>query len=100
VLIIEGSLTFDDKDRSDVIASLREVTELSRRDGGCVQYWWAEDLERPNTFRFFECWESQDAFDAHVGQPHETAFGERNLHRMVGATATMYDATAHNQTRN
>ena len=92
MLIIEGSLSFEAKDRQDVIASLLEVTELSRNDAGCVEYWWAEDLEQPNTFRFFECWESQEAFDAHIVQPHEAAFGERNLHRMVGATATMYSA--------
>lgn len=93
MLIIEGSLTFDVADRHDVLASLAEVTECSRNDPGCVGYWWAEDLEHPNTFRFFECWESQELFDAHIGQPHEAAFGERNLRRMLGATASMYTAT-------
>ena len=37
-------------------------------------------------------WRSQQAFDDHIAQPHESAFGERNLKRMVGATATMYTA--------
>ena len=48
---------------------------------------------RPNTFRFFECWESQELLDAHLAQPHEAAFGERNLSASPGATASMYAAS-------
>ena len=94
MIIIAGTMSFAAVDRADVLASLAEVTEASRRDQGCVEYWWAEDLEQPNTFAFFECWESKDLLDAHLDQPHETAFGERNLGRMVGATATMFEASA------
>lgn len=93
MLIIEGSLSFKAEDRDDVLASLREVTVSSRQDAGCVEYWWAEDVEAPNTFRFFECWESQELFDRHVEAPHEKAFGERNLTRLVGATARIFSAT-------
>ena len=93
MIIIAGSLSFEPSDRSDVLASLAEVTEASRRDAGCVEYSWAEDLEAPNTFRFFECWESQELLDAHLAAPHETAFGERNLSRITGATASMYAAS-------
>jgi quinol monooxygenase YgiN len=90
MLIIAGSLTFDPADRADVIASLREVTEFSRQDEGCLAYTWAEDLELQNTFRFFECWASQELFDAHMGAPHETRFNERNMSRLKDATAEIY----------
>jgi quinol monooxygenase YgiN len=93
MIIIVGSLSFDPSDRADVLASLAEVTGASRRDAGCVEYSWAEDLQAPNTFRFFECWESQYLLDAHLAAPHETAFGERNLGRITGATASMYVAS-------
>ena len=66
MIIIAGSLSFDPADREDVLASLAEVTEASRRDAGCLEYFWGEDLEAPNTFRFFECWESQELLDAHL----------------------------------
>jgi quinol monooxygenase YgiN len=75
-----------------VLASLAEVTVASRRDAGCVEYVWSEDLEAPNTFRFFECWDSQAALDAHLAAPHEAVFGERNLSRLTGATASTYEA--------
>ena len=58
MIIIAGSLSFDPADREDVLASLAEVTAASRRDAGCVEYFWSEDLGAPNTFRFFECWDS------------------------------------------
>jgi quinol monooxygenase YgiN len=93
MVVIAGSLTFSPADRDDVVASLTEITKLSRRDAGCVEYWWAEDLGAPNTFRFFECWATQEDFDNHIGAPHEKAFGERNLTRIVDATATMFRAT-------
>jgi quinol monooxygenase YgiN len=93
VLIIEGSLTFREEERDQVLAGLTEITALSRGDAGCLNYWWAEDLEARNTFRFFECWESQETFDAHIASPHEIAFGERYLTRITGATASQYDAT-------
>ncbi len=92
MIIIAGSLTFDPSDRADVLASLVEVTAASRNDAGCVEYSWAEDLEAANTFRFFECWESQERLDAHLAEPHEVAFGERNLGRITGATASMFVA--------
>lgn len=94
MIIVAGSLSFDPSDREDVLASLAEVTEASRRDAGCLEYTWAEDLEAPNTFRFFECWASQELLDAHLAAPHEDAFGARNLHRITGATATMFEAVA------
>jgi quinol monooxygenase YgiN len=93
MIIIAGSLSFDSSDREDVLLSLAEVTAASRRDAGCLEYFWAEDLEAPDTFRFFECWESQELLDAHLGQPHEVAFGDRNLQRITGATASFFDAS-------
>ena len=93
MIIIAGSMTFAAADRDDVLASLAEVTDASRRDAGCVEYFWSEDLEAANTFRFFECWQSQELFEAHLAQPHEAAFAERNLGRMTAAAATTYEAT-------
>jgi quinol monooxygenase YgiN len=93
MVIIAGSLSFSPDDREDVLASLSEITEISHKDPGCVEYWWAEDVDEPNTFRFFECWESQEQFNAHVAASHEKAFGERNLSRITGATARMFSAT-------
>ena len=92
MIIVAGSMSFAAADREDVVAGLAEVTAASRADTGCVEYWWAEDLDEPNTFRFYECWESEELLNAHLAQPHEAAFAERNYGRMSGATATMFEA--------
>lgn len=93
MLIIEGSLTFREEDRDQVLAGLVDISRLSHADAGCIGYWWAEDLEARNTFRFFECWESQETFDAHITSPHEIEFGERYLPLITGATASQYAAS-------
>ena len=89
MIIIAGSLSFDPSDRDDVLASLAEVTTASRREPRLSQVLLGRrSKSASNTFRFFECWESQELLDAHLAQPHEVAFGERNLTRITGATAS------------
>ncbi len=92
MVIIVGSLSFDPSDRAEALAALADVTEASRRDAGCVEYSWAEDIEAPNTFRFFECWDSQELLDAHLDAPHEVVFAERTLSSITGATARTFEA--------
>ena len=71
---LSGYLEFPEDQREVTLAALQDICTLSRQDPGCVDYWWAEDVERPNRFRFFECWETVEAFDAHQAQPYELAF--------------------------
>jgi len=84
---LSGYLDFRPGERAETVAALEAVTALSRADAGCVDYWWSEDLERPCRFRFFECWESEEAFDAHQAQPYEREFMNGRVSRIVGADA-------------
>jgi len=88
---IAGFLTFKPEHRDEVIAGLTDIMERSRQDAGCVEYWWAEALGEPNTFRFFECWETEVLLNAHLAQPHEKEFMERYMPMVVGADAYVYD---------
>jgi quinol monooxygenase YgiN len=90
---LSGYLEFREEERAETLAALRAVTERSRQDPGCVDYWWAEDLEVPNRFRFFECWNTLEAFEAHQAQPYETAFMEQHVARITGADAHILDMT-------
>ena len=91
MLIVTGWLRFKPEDRDEVITGLMEITELSRRDPGCVDYWCAEAVGEANTFRFFECWETEELLNAHLAQPHEKEFMERYMPMVVGADAYVYD---------
>jgi len=87
---LTGYLDFRLEERDETVAALEAVTVRSRGDAGCVEYWWSEDLERPCRFRFFECWESEEAFDAHQAQPYERQFMAEHVSRIVGADAHVF----------
>jgi quinol monooxygenase YgiN len=91
MLAISGILRFKPEDRDEVIEGLAWVTEHSRADAGCIEYWYAEDLVDRGSFRFFECWESSEAFDAHRAAPYEEEFTQRYLSRLAGAGAAQYE---------
>jgi quinol monooxygenase YgiN len=88
---ITGYLKFKPEDREQVLAGLADIAELSRKDPGCVDYFWAEAVDEPNTFRFFECWESEELLNAHLAQPHEKEFMERFMPLVIAADAYVYD---------
>jgi quinol monooxygenase YgiN len=84
---LTGFLEFHPDQRQETEAALVAISARSRQDPGCVDYWWAEDVEQPCRFRFFECWESEAAFQAHQAQPYEADFMNDHVSRIVGADA-------------
>lgn len=93
MITITGYLEFPPELRHEALAALAEVTTRSRLDPGCLDYWWAEDLEHPDRFRFFEAWESAELFAAHRDQPYEHEFMELHVSRVTGADAQQYEST-------
>lgn len=51
-------------------AALLALVAPSRADAGCIRYELHQDLENDATFVFIEQWESREALDAHLAQPH------------------------------
>lgn len=88
---LSGYLEFPEDQREVTLAALVDVTTRSRQDPGCVDYWWAEDVERPNRFRFFECWETVEQFEAHQAQAYEKRFHEEHVSRITGFDAHVLD---------
>ncbi len=90
---LSGYLDFRPEEREETLAALTAITDRSRQDAGCVDYWWSEDLEQPCRFRFFECWESEEAFNAHQAQPYELEFMNDHVSRITGADAYVLTIT-------
>jgi len=88
---LSGYLEFPPDQRELTLDALRDVCDRSSQDPGCVAYWWAEDVEHPNRFRFFECWATVEDFDAHQAQPYEKAFMAEHVSRITGADADVWD---------
>lgn len=49
---------------------LKKVLAPSRSEAGCISYTLHRVNEHPDTFVFYEVWESQQALEAHVASPH------------------------------
>jgi quinol monooxygenase YgiN len=94
MLAISGRLRFPPAAHDEMVGVLREIAETTRRDDGCVEYWWAADLVDRGVFHFFECWKSEDTFAAHRNAPYELEFNDRYLPRIVGAEASQYEVTS------
>jgi quinol monooxygenase YgiN len=93
MLAISGLLRFPVEQRDEMVGVLTTLAERTRRDVGCVEYWWSEDLSEPGVFRFFECWESEETFAAHRNAAYEVEFNDTYLTRIVGAEARQYDVS-------
>jgi quinol monooxygenase YgiN len=93
VIVTAGLLQFKPEDRQAVLNGLKEVVRHSRQDPGCVDYWWSEDIDTANAFRFFECWESQELMDAHMAQPHTEEFMSNCVSRVTDVEAYAYQVS-------
>src|SRR3954447_26049574 len=56
--------------REDLLALLAEVQEASRRDEGCLNYGYYEDITEAGSFVAVEEWRDMDALAAHLRTPH------------------------------
>ena len=93
MIVTAGLLQFKPEDRQAVLDGLKEVVRRSRQDPGCVDYWWSEDIDTANAFRFFECWESQELMDAHMAQPHTEEFMSKCVSRVTDVEAYAYQVS-------
>lgn len=59
----------------------------TRKEQGCIRYELCQSKEDPLQFAMFECWESQEHFNAHFETPHFKEFaalaGEVTAERTV-----------------
>lgn len=58
---------------------LLSFVEPTRREPGCLEYHFHEDLDAPGVFVFYEAWRSREDLDAHLALPHLQDFWERRM---------------------
>ena len=56
--------------REELRAALEALVEPTRREKGYVNYDMHQGVEDPDTFFFYENWESAEDLDAHLAAPH------------------------------
>jgi quinol monooxygenase YgiN len=88
---IAGRMQFDASVREELLGVLEKLNATSPGEAGCVSYAFTADLDDPNTFRFFECWEDEATFDAHCATPQYVDFTTRFLPQLTSVEATRYE---------
>jgi len=63
--------------RDELRASLEALVEPTRQEKGYVNYDMHQGQEDPDSFFFYENWESGEELDAHLAAPHLKAFAAR-----------------------
>ncbi|EFP95061.1 putative quinol monooxygenase [Vibrio caribbeanicus] len=67
--IIANIIANDDKIEL-IKAELLKLIEVTRAEGGCINYDLHQDNENPAHFTFYENWESRELWQAHMGNQH------------------------------
>jgi len=60
--------------RAEFVSAVSDLCDASRRDSGNLAYGCYEDPHNPGRMTFVEEWQSQDAIDRHMAQPHTQSF--------------------------
>lgn len=60
----------DEQKRAEAIETARKLIEPSQKEEGCISYDMYESVTAPGEFIIVETWESQEALDRHMKQPH------------------------------
>ena len=68
MLVVVGSFRLDESEPART--AMREVTERTLRESGCLWYSYARDIVEPAVVRVSEGWSDSAALDAHLAAPH------------------------------
>jgi quinol monooxygenase YgiN len=93
MIALSVSMTFAPEDFAEVREHVKGMIELSRKDEGCVEYWWAESLTDENTLYLYEVWEGPEVFQAHLAQPYELDWMANQQPKVKKIEVRNYDPT-------
>ncbi|MCB8942211.1 MAG: antibiotic biosynthesis monooxygenase [Ardenticatenaceae bacterium] len=87
MIVVVGKAQVKPEAREAAVAACVAMSKLSEAEAGCISYQFYESLAEPNTFFLFEEWETADALQAHLQQPHTTEFGGQLAGVLAGPMA-------------
>lgn len=91
MLIIEGWLHFAPGEIEKFSQAARIMVEETRKEEGCLLYFFARDMNDPDILRITERWSDEAALDAHSKSPHMAGFGAALAQvERIGADIRLY----------
>jgi quinol monooxygenase YgiN len=85
MVIIYGGVAVDPARVAELTAIAAEFQAKCRAEDGCADYTLAWEVAEPNRIRLLEAWETEEAYQAHTGQPHVAEWTELIQAASVGA---------------
>jgi quinol monooxygenase YgiN len=74
MILVSGRVPILPERRAEAVEAVHAVVSATQNEAGCIAYDFYADLADPNVFHVFEEWETMDALNAHLKQPHTVAF--------------------------
>jgi len=84
VIVLDAVFPVDPERRDDAVELFRAVAEESRAEDGVIDYRVAAGVDDENRFQFFERYEDEAAFAAHVESEHVDRLGEQLPELLAG----------------
>jgi quinol monooxygenase YgiN len=76
MIVLHATVPVAPEHRVDALDVVEDLVEDSRAEDGTVDYRATTDVEDPNTVRFFEQYENQEALEAHLETDHYLEFAK------------------------
>lgn len=94
MIMIEGWIRMDAAGVEALRPAAVAMIEATRKEDGCFEYAFSQDLVDPGLFRIVERWRDEAALAAHFQTPHMAEF-QRAMAAVgnQGGSVKLYDAT-------
>jgi quinol monooxygenase YgiN len=70
MLLVVGTIRIAPERLAEAQHAMQKVIAASRKEPGCLEYCYSEDILDPGLIHITERWVSQDAFDEHFASDH------------------------------
>jgi quinol monooxygenase YgiN len=73
-VIVAGTLRMPPGRFDEIAPHVQAYVAACRREEGCIEFSFAQDVSDPSLFRIFEIWENQHALSRHGASAHVAAW--------------------------
>jgi quinol monooxygenase YgiN len=95
---VVGQFRFPAETMAAALPAMRKVMEATRREDGCIEYNYAEDVLDPGLIRVSEVWASEAQLAAHLQAPHMAVWAEeRAALGLSGRKITVYAVSSYRE---
>lgn len=74
MFVVTGYFTINPDLRAEAEAAIATCVAATLAEDGCIDYRYSADLIDPQRINLSEQWETQEAMDVHMTQPHMAEF--------------------------